>query len=185
MFCPIFWYLKWGVCHAAGTNSGTSTRLSNSLMEVYTSSSSQSFFYLHQRQHRKPPTSYLSLKTVKIVPALSCVLYILSLPISVSSSQAVSCWGDLGVSESISLGAVESIILQWLTLQPAQDIGSDATETGIGDGIYANRFLAPTVFQVSEPVSMFSYWKSPLSQSGVFWEMYRGKWVMCPIPTAE
>ena len=42
MFCPIFWYLKWGVCHAAGTNSGTSTRLSNSLMEVYTSSSSQS-----------------------------------------------------------------------------------------------------------------------------------------------
>ena len=31
-----------GVCHAAGTNSGTSTRLSNSLMEVYTSSSSQS-----------------------------------------------------------------------------------------------------------------------------------------------
>ena len=29
-----------------------------------------------------------------------------------SSSQAVSCWGDLGVSESISLGAVESIILQ-------------------------------------------------------------------------
>ena len=44
MFCPIFWYLNWGVgvCHAAGTNSGTSTRLSNSLMEVYTSSSSQS-----------------------------------------------------------------------------------------------------------------------------------------------
>ena len=42
MFCPIFWYLKWGVCHAAGTNSGTSTRLSNSLMEVYTSSPSQS-----------------------------------------------------------------------------------------------------------------------------------------------
>ena len=102
-----------------------------------------------------------------------------------SSSQAVSCWGDLGVSESISLGAVESIILQWLTLQPAQDIGSDAPETGIGDGIYANRFLAPTVFQVSEPVSMFFYWKSPLSQSGVFWEMYRGKWVMYPIPTAE
>ena len=31
-----------GVCHAAGTNSGTSTRLSNSLMEVYTSSPSQS-----------------------------------------------------------------------------------------------------------------------------------------------
>ena len=102
MFCPIFWYLNWGVCHAAGTNSGTSTRLSNSLMEVYTSSSSQSFFYLHQRQHRKPPTSYLSLKTVKIVPALSCVLYILSLPISVSSSQAVSCWGRFG-SEWVDL----------------------------------------------------------------------------------
>ena len=86
------------------------------------------------------------------------------------------------VSRSLSVLAVESIILQWLTLQPAQDIGSDAPETGIGDGIYANRFFAPTLFQVSEPVSMFFYWKSPLSQSGVFWEMYRGKWVMCPIP---
>ena len=104
MFCPIFWYLNWGmgVCHAAGTNSGTSTRLSNSLMEVYTSSSFQFSLLFSQSLHIKPSTWYLSLKTVKIVPALSCVLYILSLPISVPSSQAVSCWGRFG-SEWVDL----------------------------------------------------------------------------------
>ena len=60
------------------------------------------FPFIFTKVSVKPSTWYLSLKTVKIVPALSWVLYILILPISVPSSQAVSCWGRFG-SEWVDL----------------------------------------------------------------------------------